>query len=969
MSQEKIDLGNLSPEEKKKTFEMMYDDYRRGNDIGGEDVLVKIGVFNALDVIKSGNINQKRKGNILDSIRRKVFRVAEEAEPGEYDPPRSTERATAGPRWLKAYYCSRTQSFDEARDLFQEALNTHQENPHFILDYARLEYNTGRINEAEKLFNEAFCMKDKIITDRTQVYRWLSKVFHFKGEYKKEIETTKEILPGRLKSLITSASSPLRNSSSVDKNAKFSISRLGRAYLRAERPEKALKHSRKYIGDARRYDVASKVAKHGVAAYARLNREEDAREWAGKWSNKLSDASIEAFYLSCVNQPFSASRTRVKNKLIEAAEREENEAPLFFTGPDTVMDGGVVSEKLLLIKKATHQSFRVGLPEEGLELLLEGAAKSIEEDHPRFLASLLSYISEYYESLPKSEKIKRLYKESSNLYPENESVLAQRGHWRLKRGDKEKSKRIFRKAYRIIQEKGRDDHIYEQNLATAEGGCGNTTEARKRFSSVLDSVCKSYHQDDIVIAYREALKWAVSCGEYSLALKWSDEFLDYSGIGVHTHFKAPPIYQYAARAALAENENQRAMQYYRWFRTALAHHFKRTEGEAANYSIQRHVDANYEGSLIAYLTGDEEKGHEWLIQAEQFSRDSTLKPAVEAVEASIAGVHREAVQLLLNNYGDEEDTLESTNESWILKAAGRYVIQQAQGSDVDHNLLRELQYRVEIASGSFPEAKELKHRLDQQVTSLKEAQDAAQEAKRRSEVLQDAFEKLVKDLPLPSDTQKARQNLVEAIHDNREISSPVSNFVDTLDDSLKKLDLDWDTYYEEKIGKDAWRSLDSGIKQRLISAANYVKLARESGYDFGPAVLALSSGLERLLDINLVNPLYQEIRYQPDSNKIVNESPVSDFRRVTLGQIPYLLGVKNNLGKSNYKKVLERWLSKNFSNDELSYLNNELGSSIETIQPVRNEWAHGSTVVGENTYDRCEEKLIENNKNPFSMFH
>jgi predicted translin family RNA/ssDNA-binding protein len=296
------------------------------------------------------------------------------------------------------------------------------------------------------------------------------------------------------------------------------------------------------------------------------------------------------------------------------------------------------------------------------------------------------------------------------------------------------------------------------------------------------------------------------------------------------------------------------------------------------------------------------------------------------------------------------------------------VIQQAQGSDVDPTLLRELQYRVEIASGSFPEAKELRHRLDQQVTSLKEAQDAAKEAKRRSEVLQDAFEKLVKDLPLPSDTQKARQNLVEAIHDNREISSPVSNFVDTLDDSLKKLDLDWDTFYEEKIGEDAWRSLDPGIKQRLISAANYVSLAKESGYDFGPAVLALSSGLERLLDINIVNPLYQEIKYQPDSNKIVNESPVSDFRRVTLGQIPYLLGVKNNLGESNYRKVLDRWLNKNFSNEELSYLSNELGASIETIQPVRNEWAHGSTVVNEKTYNRCESKLIDKRNNPFSVF-
>jgi tetratricopeptide (TPR) repeat protein len=822
-----------------------------------------------------------------------------------------------------------------------------------------LEYNTGNIKEAEALFERSYRMINNINTNKTQVYRWLAKVHKFKGNYEDEIGMLEKLLPAG------------SGRGAIRKNATLSIGRLGKSYLNAGYPEKALHHCEEYVSDAQKYGIAQKVAKHGIEAYVGLNQVEDAKEWAEKWSRELDDGSVEAFYLSCVNKPFSATRTRVKNKLLRAADRGGGDEPILWLGSNDLAEAGKVPQEVLLIKKATHQSFKVGLPEEGLDLLLEGAAKSIEVDEPRLLASFLSYISEYFESLPKSEKINRLYNESANLFPDNTAILAQRGHWRLKRRDEHKAKDLLLRAYEKSHEDGEGDHVYEQNLAVAQGECGNHDGARDRFSSVLDKVTDSFHPDDIAIAYREALKWAVSSEEFTLALEWADDFLGHAGIGIHTHYKAPPIYQYAARAALARNENRRAMRYYRWFRTALAHHFNRTQKGITNFSIRRHADANYEGSLIAYLTGDEERGHAWLVQAQQFATDSDLQPAVEAVEASIAGIHQEAVKLLLDRFNEGDDTSESNDEDWILKTAGRYVIQRAENSSADADLIRELQYKVEVASSTFSEETVLQRELDEKVTSLQEAEDAAEEAKRRSEALKGAFERLIKDLPLPSVAQKARKDLVEAIHDDDEIWAPVTNFVDTLDDSLQKLNIESDGFYEEKIGKGVWGRLDSGIKRRLISAAGYTKLAHESGYDFGPAILALSSGLERLFDLTLIKPLYQEIKYQPSPDSLLRESPASDFDRITLGQVPFVLGLKNNLEgqrHENYRKVLDRWLRREFSKKTISYINTKLNTDITTIRPVRNDWAHGSITVDQNDYAKCERQLIEKDKNPFSVF-
>ena len=75
----------------------------------------------------------------LDRLKRHVRDVIREAK---------RQHGEAKSHWAKGYFKCRTFSFADARDQYAEVLDSLRSDFEFLMDYGRLEYNTGRLRSA-----------------------------------------------------------------------------------------------------------------------------------------------------------------------------------------------------------------------------------------------------------------------------------------------------------------------------------------------------------------------------------------------------------------------------------------------------------------------------------------------------------------------------------------------------------------------------------------------------------------------------------------------------------------------------------------------------------------------------------------------------------------------------------------------------------------------------------------------------
>jgi hypothetical protein len=224
--------------------------------------------------------------------------------------------------------------------------------------------------------------------------------------------------------------------------------------------------------------------------------------------------------------------------------------------------------------------------------------------------------------------------------------------------------------------------------------------------------------------------------------------------------------------------------------------------------------------------------------------------------------------------------------------------------------------------------------MDEQTHSLQEIQEYVQKTHRTNLALQRAFERLVRNLPLPEKEQTERDKLIYRVRSSSgDLDTAVDAFVEILTKRSKK-DIQ-NNRYRARLSTEGWTRLSIPIKNRFDAAHSYSLTTEKGQIGLGPALLALSSATERFLRDTLIDPLFKAIKR--DNRQLLPKAPMK-FKTATLGQIPFLLDIKGDPDLA-YKRFITDWIHHTFSVDKSNYILDVLTYKVSQVAKIRNDWA------------------------------
>jgi len=738
--------------------------------------------------------------NEIDKIYKKVYRIAKSTEKSD----RLLGRGKFN--WYLGYINVWRYYFSDSRNNYSKAYSDLSDNPDFLLDYGRLEYNTGRLLQAEKLFEQAFNHRDAITFQPLQVYRWLAKVYRLSGKFDEEVSALE-----KLRDLI-SAELDAFDSDDLKISQDFIASRLGRAYLGAGKYEAAFDFLASILNG--KVDNPATFAKQAICALVQMERNDEASYWANEWTSHFKDKAILVAYLRLTRRVFSASKVRVEDVFSVNRDESEKIISCMYQHPyNRLVETIKRPQKMLIAEVATFQAFNEGFIDEGLEILFRAAEYGFDQSDALYIANLFSIIKGFIDVIPSSRKIDNLYDEAEQVFEGNPYIAVQCGHWYTSQGEYERAHLAY---YRANSLSGNEDKGLAVSLALGYGNLGQHDIAQQLFKEILtESKIQDWY-----IAYQEALKWAVSSNRYALAFKWVDDFMVYSTLGLGTNKEAKPIYEYAGRAALASRNYKLAAKYYEWAVISLAHWFSETQEDNSHLTLATHAQANLMWALSACLDNDVETGEMCLRQAQVLDKTNSLLPIVEAVIALQKQNFDNAISLLTDGQADD----------WLIGLVGQYALNVIENNDIDTEKVQRLRFQVERVQGKLPDTFDLIKKIDEQAYSLQEIQRYAQETHETYLTLQRAFQTLVNNLPLTEREQNERGKLIERIQSSEgDIEASVEAFVEILIERSKKDSKE--NRYRLQLPAQVWPRLSTPIKDRFDAAHSYIIAIEQEKYD------------------------------------------------------------------------------------------------------------------------------------------
>lgn len=886
---------------------------------------IAIAARNARMIAEDINRPRSTRQNEIQKIYKKVYRIAKSVE------KRGRSRGTGYSNWYLGYFNYWRYHFFDARTNYTQAYSDLSDNPDFLLDYGRLEYNTGRLIQAEQLFEQVFNHRDAITVQPLQIYRWLAKVYKLSGKFDKELSALEKLND------IVSVESKSFDSDDLRISQEFIRSRLGQAYLSVGKYESAFDFLASMVNDE--VDNAVELAKLAIQALIKMERYDEADYWANEWTSKFKDKTILVAYLRLTRRIFSASKIRIEDIFSVHSDEAEKIVPFMYQHPYSRQVEIIERpQKMLIAYEAALQAFKEGFIDEGLEILFRAAEYGFDRSDALYVANLFSIIKGFIEVVPSSTKLDAIYAEAEQVFNKNPYIAVQCGHWYTSQEKYEKAQLAYYRANSLNQN---EDEGLEVFLAVGYGNLGQHDVAQQLFKTMLLGAKK----EDLHTVYREALKWAVFSNRYALALKWADDFMNYSTLGFGTDKKSKLVYEYAGRAALALRNYKLAAKYYEWAVISLAHWFSETQDNNSYLALATHAYVNLMWALSASLENDIETAEMCFKQAQALDNTNSLLPIVEAVIALQKHRFDHAINLLIGGHVDD----------WLFSLVGQYALNIIEENNIDNERVQKLKFQVEKAQGKLPEMFDLIKKIDEQSYSLEEIQISAQETYGTYLTLQRAFQTLVNNLPLTETEQNERDKLIKRIQSSEgDIEASVEAFVEILIKRSKK-DIT-ENRYQLQLPTQVWPRLSTPIKDRFDAAHSYIVAVEQERYDLGPALLALSSAAERLLRETLIDPLFKAIKRQ--NFKLLQDAPVK-FKTVTLGQIPFMLAVKGNNVDPHYKKFVHTWVSETFSLEKTNYIFKILPGRIEKIAIDRNNWAHGGQSITTQEFNRFETLLFD----------
>jgi len=913
--------------------------YKRGG--GGYDpfILAKAGAQAAknvqLDILDSSESRRKRFDKICGCISSIINEINNQMKRPDHA------------QWLRGYLCFHTQNFQEGRAYYYgSATNSLYENPDFLADFGRIEYNAGRIIPAIKFFEKLFPLRENLTAEPLQAYRWLAKCYRHVRQFNKEVSTLEELkgiaLNPEINKITIQGSS---NHEDMDLSRKFVIERLGQALLDSQRSEEALSFVKEWIMTPEGRTVT--LAGQGVASLLALGRENEAGEWAEEWAVKLHFPGLLSDFFQNSRRPFSAMKKKTDVlESLSSSEVSETHGLMFYSDNFDVHEK--CSGDLMKLYKEAQRCFNNGFYQEGVEATFQFAEKLFTtEQAPTLLACCLAAINEFINVIPRTNKLEALFVESKEIFCDNAAVLSQYGRYLLLNGKYEDALAVFNDAFAKGAKKA---PLFPVFFGKTYAGLGDEDKAKKNFEKSL----KDCIGEDLVLAYLYAIEWASNSGRYFDVLRWYRSFLkdflqlkgfpdaDQGAQHYPRNQYVQRIFRLSGQAAFAINDHMKAVECYE---NLVANHggllIFATRNQESHFSYRLFAEASLLLSLAYCLAGNIEQSAEMFQQARELDPENPLLPAIEAMMLAAEGKVPEAFSYILT----------TPLEEWLFALVGGYILDKSKVCDVDQSELHALRARVGIAKGEIPSHGELFSRFESQSRKLAEVEEHTNDLQQTFNSFKHAINSLVECIPLPEDLLGLRQR---AIEDGKDTEDFIEQCIKHLVKQDQKGKVTEKSRYSVYLPDVLWRRLDKRIQERVEAADRYVVSVLANTYDFGPAVLALASALEILLKDKLVRPLVVDIKRTYKTPELETSA---DLNSASLGTIPYLLANRGQYSPK-YKSFLLQWVSTAFPT-HVPYVLDVLPEQVTKIAAIRNSWAHGGAGVGYEQFQELEKIFFD----------
>lgn len=885
-----------------------------------------------------------------ESRRKRFDRVCSEVRSVINEIERKLHRP-ADAEWLRGYLCSHTHDFQGGRrHFYNDAISTLHENPDFLADLGRFEYNAGRLLLATEIFEKLFPMHDKLSAQPLQAYRWLAKVYRHTRNFKRETSVLEQLRQIALESAdASSGGSTQYQAEDIQISRRYVIEHYGQSLISAGRYDDALNFIRKWI-QAKEANLV-KLGCQGTLALLSLSREEEASKWAEDWTIQLDNLAPLTTYFTHSKRPFSAMKMKEKAlAILSEKEASDSYGMMIYSDNDSFFEN--CSGAVMKLYKEAQSCFNNGFYQEGVE-----AAYQFAEGHfatgeaPTLMANCMAYINEFLPVIPRTKKLEALFAEARDRFDSTASVVSQYGRFLLLSGKPEEALEQFKIANGIGASKA---PLFPVLMGKAYADLGEEGKAKHHFETPI----KKCTGADLVLAYLYAVEWASLSGRHFDVLRWYSSFMrdflqakvfpdgDLGGFNCPRNQHVQKILRLSGQAAFALKDYAKAVE---CFDNLLANHggllsFVSRDAES-HFSYRYFGEATLLLALACCLKGDVLQAKQLCSQASQVDPDNPLLPAIKALNMAADGKVPEAVTYVLS----------ATLEEWLFSLVGGFILEKAETSGGVADLAT-LRSRVGVIRGDVPTHAELLGRFESQSLKLAEAEENAKSLQQTFNSFKQAMQSFVENVPLPDEILAVR---TKAIEEGEDIEDFVDKCVKHLVKQYKKEKSD-KSRYKESIPEGAWQRLDSKIQERIVAADRYVAAILDNVYDFGPAFLALSSALEILLKERLVNPLTAEIRKNfaaPD------QELKADLKSGSLGTIPYLLAYRGYTSQ-RYQAFLNQWISRSFPNNA-RYMLDVLPGQVSTIAALRNSWAHGGDGVRFERYQEMEKLLFDRNDGVF----